>query len=75
VLIIDDFAMDLLKDHGRRPFWRCTMILPTATSVLKNHLAVSRRHKQIGNPTIADSILEPLPACPNLLVSAIESFG
>jgi DNA replication protein DnaC len=61
VLVIDDFAMNPLEDHERRLFLEiCDDRYRRRSTVLSSQLPVSSWHKQIGDPTIADSILDRL---------------
>jgi DNA replication protein DnaC len=60
-LVIDDFAMNPLEDHERRLFLEiCDDRYRHRSTVLSSQLPVSSWHKQIGDPTIADSILDRL---------------
>src|ERR1035437_4557387 len=61
VLVIDDWAMAPLTETERRDFWeisedRCQ----TRSMILTSQLPVSRWHEQIGDPTLADGILDRL---------------
>lgn len=61
VLVVDDFAMSPLGDIERRLFLEiCDDRYRRRATVLTSQLPVSRWHKQIGDPTIADSILDRL---------------
>jgi len=61
VLIIDDWAMAPLSDVERRGFLEiCDDRYQTRSTVLTSQLPVSSWHAQIGDPTIADSILDRL---------------
>jgi len=61
VLVIDDFAMSPLEDHERRLFLEvCDDRYRRRSTVLSSQLPVASWHKQIGDPTIADSILDRL---------------
>ena len=61
VLVVDDFAMNPLEDHERRLFLEiCDDRYRRRSTVLTSQLPVDKWHKQIGDPTIADSILDRL---------------
>ena len=61
VLVIDDWAMAPLNENERREVWGiCEDRYQTPSTVLTSQLPVSRWHKQIGDPTIADGILDRL---------------
>jgi DNA replication protein DnaC len=61
VLIIDDWAMTPLSEVDRRDLWEiCEDRYQTRSTVLTSQLPVSRWHEQIGDPTIADGILDRL---------------
>ena len=61
VLVVDDFAMSPLGDVERRLFLEiCDDRYRRRSTVLTSQLPVSSWHKQIGDPTIADSILDRL---------------
>ena len=61
VLVVDDFAMSPLGDIERRLFLEiCDDRYQRRSTVLTSQLPVSSWHKQIGDPTIADSILDRL---------------
>jgi DNA replication protein DnaC len=61
VLLVDDFAMSPLGDLERRLFLEiCDDRYRRRSTVLTSQLRVSNWHKQIGDPTIADSILDRL---------------
>jgi len=61
VLIVDDWAMAPLSDTERRGFLEiCDDRYQTRSTVLTSQLPVSSWHAQIGDPTIADSILDRL---------------
>jgi len=58
VLVIDDWAMAPLSEPERRDFWEiCEEVRST---ILTSQLPVSRWHEQIGDPTLADGILDRL---------------
>jgi DNA replication protein DnaC len=61
VLVVDDFAMSPLGDLERRLFLEiCDDRYRRRSTVLTSQLPVSKWHKQIGDPTVADSILDRL---------------
>jgi len=61
VLVVDDFAMSPLGDFDRRLFLEiCDDRYRRRSTVLTSQLPVSSWHKQIGDPTVADSILDRL---------------
>jgi DNA replication protein DnaC len=61
VLLVDDFAMAALSDDERRSFLEvCDDRYGRRSTVLTSQLPVESWHAQIGDPTIADSILDRL---------------
>ena len=61
VLIVDDWAMAPLTDHERRAFLEiCDQRYQTKATLLTSQLPVVKWHAQIGDPTVADSILDRL---------------
>ena len=61
VLVLDDFAMAPLKDSERRDFLEiCDDRYQRRSIILTSQMPVAHRHEQIGDPTIADSILDRL---------------
>jgi hypothetical protein len=61
VLVIDDWAMAPLNENERREVWEIREDrYQTRSTVLTSQLLVSRWHEQIGDPTIADGILDRL---------------
>jgi DNA replication protein DnaC len=61
VLVIDDWVMAPLSEPERRDFWGiCENRYPVRSTILASRLQVSRLHDQIGDPTLADAILERL---------------
>ena len=61
VLVVDDFAMNPLEEQERRLFLEiCDDRYRRRSTVLTSQLPVDKWHKQIGDPTIADSILDRL---------------
>jgi DNA replication protein DnaC len=61
VLIVDDWAMAPLTDAERRAFLEiCDERYLTRATLLTSQLPVTKWHAQIGDPTVADSILDRL---------------
>lgn len=61
VLIVDDWAMAPLADSERRDFLEiCDDRYQTRSTILTSQLPAASWHEQIGDPTIADSILDRL---------------
>src|SRR5712672_872207 len=61
VLVIDDWAMAPLNESERREVREiCEDRYQTRSTLLTSQLPVSRWHEQIGDPTIADGILDRL---------------
>ena len=61
VLLVDDFAMAPLSDGERRNFLEiCDDRYGRRSTILTSQLPVASWHAQIGDPTIADSILDRL---------------
>ena len=61
VLVIDDWAMAPLAETERRDFWEiCEDRYQARSTILTSQLPVSRWHEQIGDPTVADGILDRL---------------
>jgi DNA replication protein DnaC len=59
VLLIDDFAMAPLKDSDRRDFLEvCDDRYQRRSLILTSQMPVAHWHEQIGDPTVADSILD-----------------
>src|SRR5215469_13887061 len=59
VLLLDDFAMAPLKDSERRDFLEvCDDRYQRRSMILTSQMPVAHWHQQIGDPTIADSILD-----------------
>lgn len=60
-LIVDDWAMAPLADGERRAFLEiCDERYLTKATLLTSQLPVAKWHAQIGDPTVADSILDRL---------------
>ena len=61
ILLLDDFAMAPLKDTERRDFLEiCDDRYPLRSLILTSQMPVAHWHEQIGDPSIADSILDRL---------------
>jgi DNA replication protein DnaC len=61
VLLLDDFAMAPLKDTERRDFLEiCDDRYQCRSVILTSQMPLAHWHEQIGDPTIADSILDRL---------------
>jgi DNA replication protein DnaC len=61
VLIVDDWAMAPLADSERRDFLEiCDDRYSIRSTVLTSQVLISHWHDQIGDPTLADSILDRL---------------
>ncbi len=61
VLLLDDFAMAPLKESERRDFLEiCDDRYQRRSMILTSQMPVAHWHEQIGDPTIADSILDRL---------------
>jgi DNA replication protein DnaC len=61
VLVIDDWGMAPLNENERREIWEiCEDRYQTRSTILTSQLPVARWHEQIGDPTIADGILDRL---------------
>lgn len=61
LLVVDDWAMTPLSDPERRDFLEiCDARYQTHSTLLTSQLKVNNWHAQIGDPTIADSILDRL---------------
>jgi DNA replication protein DnaC len=61
VLVIDDWAMATLAESERRDFWEIGQDRYRVRSlILTSQLPVTRWHEQIGDPTVADGILDRL---------------
>jgi len=61
VFLVDDWAMAPLADMERRDFLEiCDDRYQTRSTILTSQVRVTQWHDQIGDPTIADSILDRL---------------
>ena len=59
VLVVDDWAMAPLGENDRRDFWEiCEDRCQRRSLLLTSQLPVARWHEQIGDPTVADGILD-----------------
>jgi DNA replication protein DnaC len=59
VLVLDDFAMAPLKDSERRDFLEiCDDRYQRRSMILTSQMPIAHWHEQIGDPSIADSILD-----------------
>ena len=59
VLVIDDWAMAPLTEAERRDFWEiCEDRFEARSMILTSQLPLSKWHEQIGDPTLADGILD-----------------
>jgi DNA replication protein DnaC len=59
VLVIDDWAMAPMKETERRDFWEiCEDRYQVRSMILTSQMPVSKWHEQIGDPTVADGILD-----------------
>jgi DNA replication protein DnaC len=61
VLVVDDWAMAPFDESERRDFWEiCEERYQAHSTILTSQLPVSQWHEQIGDPTLADGILDRL---------------
>ena len=61
VLLLDDFAMAPLKDSERRDFLEiCDDRYQRRSMILTSQMPLAHWHEQVGDPSIADSILDRL---------------
>ncbi len=61
MLVIDDWAMALLSQPERRDSGKSAKnVTRSASLILTSQLPVTRWHEQIGDPTVADGILDRL---------------
>lgn len=59
VLVVDDWAMAPLNETERRDFWEiCEDRYQSRSLILTSQMPVVRWHEQIGDPTVADGILD-----------------
>jgi DNA replication protein DnaC len=61
VMVIDDWAMAPLAESERRDFWEiCEERYQCRSTMLTSQVPIARWHEQIGDPTLADGILDRL---------------
>jgi DNA replication protein DnaC len=61
VMVIDDWVMAPLTEAERRDFWEiCEERYQRRSTILTSQLPITRWHEQIGDPTLADGILDRL---------------
>ena len=61
LLVVDDWAMAPMQETERRDFWEiCEERYQLHSTVLTSQVPVAKWHEQIGDPTIADGILDRL---------------
>jgi DNA replication protein DnaC len=61
VLVLDDFAMAPLKEPERRDFLEiCDDRYQRRSTILTSQVPVKHWHEQVGDPTLADSIMDRL---------------
>jgi DNA replication protein DnaC len=61
VLVVDDWAMAPFTETERRDFWEiCEDRYQRRSTILASQLPGARWHEQIGDPTLADGILDRL---------------
>jgi DNA replication protein DnaC len=59
VPLIDHWAMAPLSEPERRDFWEiCEGRYQVRSTILLSQLPIARWHEQIGDPTLADGILD-----------------
>ena len=59
--MIDDWVMAPLSEPERRDFWEiCEDRYQVRSTILTSQLPVSRWHEQVGDPTLAEGILDRL---------------
>lgn len=59
VLVVDDWVMAPLNETERRDFWEiCEDRYQSRCLVLTSQMPLARWHEQIGDPTVADGILD-----------------
>jgi DNA replication protein DnaC len=76
VLIVDDWAMAPLADHERRDFLEiCDDRYATRSTILTSQVPLTHWHDQIGDPTVADSILDRLVHNAHCIELAGASIG
>jgi DNA replication protein DnaC len=61
VLVVDDWAMAPLTENERRDVWEiCEDRYQSRSTVLTSQVPIAKWHEQIGDPTLADGILDRL---------------
>jgi DNA replication protein DnaC len=76
VLVVDDWAMAPLADAERRDFLEiCEDRYQARSTVLTSQLPVAKWHEQIGDPTLADSILDRLVHQPLRPLARLRQAG
>ncbi len=61
VLVVDDWAMAPMTENERRDFWEIAeKRYQSASTILTSQVPVNQWHQQIGDPTVADGILNRL---------------
>jgi DNA replication protein DnaC len=61
VLVIDDWAMASVSDPERHDFWEiCEDRYQVRSTILTSQLPVSKWRERIGDPTLADGVLDRL---------------
>jgi DNA replication protein DnaC len=61
LLVVDDWAMAPLQENERRDFWEiCEERYQIHSTVLTSQVPITKWHEQIGDPTLADGILDRL---------------
>ena len=61
VLVVDDWAMAPMSESERRDFWEiCEDRYQTRSTILTSQVPIAKWHEQIGDPTLADGILDRL---------------
>lgn len=61
VLVVDDWAMAPMSETERRDFWEiCEDRCQSRSTILTSQVPVAKWHEQIGDPTVADGILDRL---------------
>jgi DNA replication protein DnaC len=61
VMVIDDWAMAPMNEAERRDFWEiCEERYQRRSMILTSQLPITGWHEQIGDPTLADGILDRL---------------
>lgn len=59
MLLVDDWAMAPLAENERRDFWEiCEERYQARSLILTSQLPVAQWYEQIGDPTVAEGILD-----------------